>query len=217
MDLLKWHQNANGINVETSCDGVFAQFTIDNSLIHYLLGCTPRLFIVYVQNKQGNESQYVLDLTDIKPVINRSNGLKLTVGKPLKRNNVVTGDVCGRYCLARGESYHERFFTDKGWQSQRNYFNLFSNVSSVKVEEKVVEKTEPKPIVETPQKPKTPPTPPPFNFDNVDTKKNVEPEKPKGKLTVCKFCGEIYPSSMSICPYCQNKGKQQDNDVDISI
>ena len=57
-----------------------------------------------------------------------------------------------------------------------------------------------------PPAPPTPPTPP-------------APPKTKGKLTVCPYCGEVYPSSMPVCIYCNNQGKKQQDDdsVDISI
>ncbi len=212
MDLLKWRQDANGVNVETPCDGVLAHFVIENSLIRHLLACTPRLYIVFVQNKQGNEIQYVLDLTDIKPVINKNNALKLTIGRPLKRTSSVGGNICGRYCVARGESYHERFLTDKGWQSQRSYFDLYTQnaVANQDTNVQVKERVQLLSNVETK-----------VSSANVSEEQNVvqQPEKAKGKLALCKFCGEIYPSSMVVCPYCQNKGKnaEQDNEVDISI
>lgn len=143
----------------------------------------------------SDEKSLLLNLENIKPVIKRANALVFRPGKALKKVNSISGVNAGRYCIARGESYHERFLSDKGWQSVRCYFDLIdiaSGNNSCRVE--------------------------PVKENNVETQVAPSPVKPPSKLKTCPYCNEIIPTAMDICPYCSNKGNApSSDDIDLSI
>ncbi|MCQ2975794.1 MAG: hypothetical protein MJ211_13415 [Bacteroidales bacterium] len=205
MDSLKWEQNSVGLHVYIpSSDGTVAKFTIDKSQINQLHAGTPRIYNVFARfNNQNEDVVFILDLEDLRPVIQKSSGLTITLNKSKHSSVSYLGQAVGRYCLARGESYQDRFLTTSGWKSQRTYYDMFDADSQIQ------EKNEPSKIINTKveeqakeETPQTPPTPP----------------QTKGKLTICPYCGEVYPSSMPVCIYCNNQGKtQKDNDVDLAL
>lgn len=218
MDSLKWEQNNAGLHIYVpASDGSTAKFTISTSQINQLHAGTPRIYNVFARfNNDNDESVYILDLEQLKPVIQKSSGLTLSLGKSKPKTTAYEGQSVGRYCLARGESYQDRFLTVSGWKSQRTYYDMYpSNAQPLSQPSKPTVQQPPKPATPpvsqpvTPPQPTTPPTPP----------TPPAPPKTKGKLTVCPYCGEVYPSSMPVCIYCNNQGKKQQDDdsVDISI
>lgn len=203
MDSLNWVQNADGLQVTAvSPNNVCGKFVVRNSFIKYLLACTPRIFFVFIKFSDSDAEQtYLLDLTDIKPVISKQNGLKIVLGKKSSGSGLSDGAaVVGRFCIARGESYQERFLNDTGWQSQRVYFDVCDNDSSRQPNQNTIA-AEPEPQAAE------------------------APKAPMGKLKVCEFCGEIYPSQLDVCPFCNNQkaagqaagNAAPDEDVDLDL
>lgn len=128
MDSLNWRQDSKGLHVNVDC-GVNgrAEFTIGNSHINFLLAGTPRMYLVFLKmNDSDQEQQFILDLDLLRPVITKANGLKISLAKKTTSQKTGNTAVVGRYCLARGESYHERFLSDTGWQSQRVYLDVYA-------------------------------------------------------------------------------------------
>ena len=211
MDSLKWEQNNAGLHIFVPApDGTVAKFTISTSQINQLQAGTPPVYNVFVRFNSANDEQtYILDLLHLRPVIQKSSGLTLSLGKSKQKSTAYDGQPVGRYCLARGESYQDRFLTVSGWKSQRTYYDMYAS-NAQPVSQPAPQPAQPKPQPQEPPKSVTPPPQPPTP---------PEPPKTKGKLTVCPYCGEVYPSSMPVCIYCNNQGKKQQDDdsVDISI
>lgn len=150
MDSLAWQQDADGLHVMASDgNGGQCRFTIDNSLINYLLAGTPRIYHVFLRmNGNDNDECYVLDLGCLRPVIQKTNALKLSLGKKSAPRNVASGVPVGRYCLARGESYHDRFLSVSGWQSQRLYQDVYADAAGISA---------PPPMADVPVQPQSQP------------------------------------------------------------
>jgi len=217
MDSLEWSQNADGLHVTvTSPTFGRAKFSVGKSLINYLLAGTPRLYFAYVKFMDENDDTvYMLDLTKLRPVISQSNGLKISLNRRESDSLVTKGKAVGRFCIARGESYKDRFLDTKGWQAQRVYHDIVEDSPEVSVSGVTATVSDVKPE-----------TPPPHASIVTDNNReipvnNVGASKPQGKLKVCEYCGEIYPSISSVCPFCNNQGKnkppQQVDDVDLDL
>jgi len=127
MELLDWQQDAEGLHVRVmGPNGAQCSFSIDNSLINYLLAGTPRMYHIFLQmSGAAQEECYVLDLTALRPVIQKTNALRMSVGRRVSTTVRRDGTVVGRYCLARGESYHDRFLAQNGWVGQRLYQDVY--------------------------------------------------------------------------------------------
>ena len=193
MDSLEWSQVTDGVNVTViSEDGSKGCFALKNDVINFLWAGTPRIYFVFAKfSDSSQEKCYMLNLTEVKPVILRSNGLKVSLSRKIADGCNSGKTIVGRCCIARGESYHDRFLKDGQWQSQKVWFDMYSS-----------DKQE----VEKPSEPEKQP--------------EMPEEKPSGKLKICPDCGEIYPSSLAVCPFCQNKkktaGDNEDVDLDLS-
>ena len=193
MDSLEWAQSALGLKVSVySEDNLKGFFILDKQVINLLWAGTPRIYIVYVKFSQAlQEKCYTLDLTDLKPVISQSNALRMSLKRKnnLSENSSLT--PVGRCCIARGESYHDRFFKEGKWQSQKVYFDMFA-FDDDKPSETITQEVQ-----------------------------EAEPKEEKtsvGKLKCCPFCGEIYPSSLEVCPFCNNKkASTESEDVDLDL
>lgn len=129
MELLEWQQDAGGLHVSVSGpDGSACVFSIDNSLINYLLAGTPRIYHVFLQfGGSDQEECRLLDLSALRPVIQKANALRMSLGRKSQSLSRSSGVSVGRYCLARGESYHDRFLAQSGWVSQRLYQDVYAS------------------------------------------------------------------------------------------
>lgn len=129
MDSLNWRQDSDGLHVmvETGA-GVSARFTIRNSHINFLLAGTPRMYHVFIKlNGSDSETQYILDLESLRPVINKANGLRISLGRKQQGASNAAAQQVGYYSLARGESYQDRFLAENGWQDQRVYLPVYAS------------------------------------------------------------------------------------------
>ena len=126
MDTLKWRQDAVGLHVSVcNTNGGEAVFSIASTFVNILMAGTPRIYIVYVRmDGQDHDTPYVLDLENLRPVICKANGLKISKSRTPVATFISNGQRVGMYCLARGESYSDRFLGDGGWQSQRVYHDI---------------------------------------------------------------------------------------------
>ena len=126
MNTLNWRQDAVGLHVSVqNPNGGEAVFTIGSAFINFLMAGTPRMYIVYVRmDGCDGETPFVLDLEALRPVINKTNGLKISKSRKSGVAFISNGTRIGMYCLARGESYSDRFLGDGGWQAQRVYHDI---------------------------------------------------------------------------------------------
>ena len=120
METLKWWQDAVGLHVSIdNPGGANAVFTIGNTFVNFLMAGTPRMYIVYVKmDGCYDDKTFVLDLESLRPVINKTNGLKISKSRKSAATFISNGTRIGMYCLARGESYSDRFLGDNGWQPE---------------------------------------------------------------------------------------------------
>ncbi|MBO4771336.1 MAG: hypothetical protein J5595_02225 [Bacteroidales bacterium] len=126
MNSLNWRQDSVGLHVSVNNpNGGEAVFTIGSAFINFLMAGTPRMYIVYVKMDGSDcETACVLDLEALRPVINKNNGLKISKSRKSAATFISNGTRIGMYCLARGESYSDRFLGDNGWQAQRVYHDI---------------------------------------------------------------------------------------------
>ena len=166
MDTLKWRQDSVGLHVSIDApSGKEAVFTIGNTFINFLMAGTPRMYIVYVKmDGCYDDKPFVLDLEALRPVINKTNGLKISKSRRSTATFISNGTRIGMYCLARGESYSDRFLGDNGWQAQRVYHDICEvPAGGASTVQNTVH-----PPVNTPPTSPTTPTPPPPPVQNAD-------------------------------------------------
>lgn len=170
MESLNWRQDSDGLHVVVSTlSGKEAVFTIANSFINFLMAGTPRRYLVYVKMDGGGEEvAYMLNLEDLKPYINKTNGLKISKAKRTSGAFLKNGVRVGLYCMARGESYSDRYLGDNGWQTQRVYHDICELPSGVGVNVSA-ESRAPEPTIDTPPvSPKVETPPAPSQDDDLD-------------------------------------------------
>lgn len=214
MTQLDWAQKGREVVIHIPKNDNKVSFYLDEDLINYLAGNTPKTYFFLIEfDNEDKENTFFIDFENLKSVVSQENSLKITIGKKIKRKrNYGNAKPVGRYCIARGESFHERHLTENGWQHQRKYFHLYKiddykgtvdqpeeiKQKSVEQKEKVVEKVE-----------------------NQSTKSSTQSTSDtKSKLKECIKCQEIIPSQMDTCPYCktnQNQQEEEDDSIDISI
>ena len=166
MNSLNWRQDSVGLHVSVqNPNGGEAVFTIGSAFINFLMAGTPRMYLVYVRMDGCDvETPFVLDLEALRPVINKSNGLKIIKTRKSGAAFISNGTRIGMYCLARGESYSDRFLGDNGWQAQRVYHDICAVpedgcAMSAPAAQNIVQNTVPTPSPSAPEPP-TPPAPP---------------------------------------------------------
>ena len=170
MDTLKWRQDSVGLHVSIDApSGKEAVFTIGSTFVNFLMAGTPRMYIVYVKmDGCYDDKPFVLDLESLRPVINKTNGLKISKSRKSTATFISNGTRIGMYCLARGESYSDRFLGDNGWQAQRVYHDICEvpagGASAVQDVQNTVQNTVPTP----PPSASVPPTPPAPQDDDLD-------------------------------------------------
>ena len=161
MDTLKWRQDSVGLHVSIDApSGKEAVFTIGSTFVNFLMAGTPRMYIVYVKmDGCYDDKPFVLDLESLRPVINKTNGLKISKSRKSTATFISNGTRIGMYCLARGESYSDRFLGDNGWQAQRVYHDICevpAGGASVVQNPAPAQPAAP-PVVNTPPTPSAPP------------------------------------------------------------
>ena len=161
MNTLNWRQDAVGLHVSVqNPNGGEAVFTIGSAFINFLMAGTPRMYIVYVKMDGSEcETACVLDLEALRPVINKTNGLKISKSRKSGVAFISNGTRIGMYCLARGESYSDRFLGDNGWQAQRVYHDICEVPAggASAVQNPAPAQPAAPPVVNTPPTPSAPP------------------------------------------------------------
>jgi hypothetical protein len=170
MESLNWRQDSDGLHVVVvTPSGKEAVFTIANSFINFLMAGTPRRYLVYVKiDGCSTEEAYMLNLENLKPYINKTNGLKISNAKKTSGAFLKNGVRVGLYCMARGESYSDRFLGDNGWQTQRVYHDI-CEIPSASGVNTAAEYRAPEPKVDIPPvTPKVETPPAPSQDDDLD-------------------------------------------------
>ena len=166
MDTLKWRQDSVGLHVSIDApSGKEAVFTIGSTFVNFLMAGTPRMYLVYVKmDGCFDDKPFVLDLEALRPVINKTNGLKISKSRKSTATFISNGTRIGMYCLARGESYSDRFLGDNGWQAQR----VYHDICEVPAGGASTVQNPVQPPVQTPPAPSSTTTPPPPPAHNAD-------------------------------------------------
>ena len=168
MESLQWRQDSVGLHVSVAApSGKEAVFTIGSTFVNFLMAGTPRMYLVYVKmDGVYDDKPFVLDLEALRPVINKTNGLKISKSRKSTAAFISNGTRIGMYCLARGESYSDRFLGDNGWQAQRVYHDICEVPAGGAAPSQPIQNTvqntvtPPPPSAPEPPKPPTPPAPP---------------------------------------------------------
>jgi len=204
---LQWQQHSNEVIIKVSTDKFEdISFLLNEKLINFLASNTPKMYVFYIELNNEAEQSYLVDFNNLKSIVSHQNSLKITMGKQKKTIEYSGVAIKGKFCIARGESYHERHLNENGWQHQRKYFDIYdvNEIKSAKVTETITKQENSNTTTE--------------NTQNQATHKNISSS---GKLKECVKCAEIIPAKLEICPYCkanQNDLSQKDDDaIDISI
>ncbi len=206
---LNWEQKQNElfiiIPINTATE---IKFPVEKELINFLAGNIPKVYFLYIElDTDQVEQTWFIDLNLLKPLASKENSLKITVGKTLKRTGAYAQfPVKGKYCIGRGESYHERFLSETGWQHQRNYFDL-RNLNQTTITVNPVSENNKAETIH------------PANEKNALKNKSENPLT-GSKLKQCIHCGELLPGNIDVCFYCkksQNAVADNNNEIDISI
>ncbi len=203
---LNWKQKNNEVIIELISEAdEQIRFLLEESVINYLAGNTPKFYIFYIKLKNEAEKEYFVDLNTLKSVVSRRNSLKVTLTTSKKSKTAIRYKglkPIGMYCIARGESFYDRFLTDSGWNRQKSYFDLFNdNELSKKTENKTVENENKIPVK-----------------NNLTTKTDIPVKKQEvSEFVNCPNCKEEIHTKFDICPYCSAENYKTNDSVDIMI
>lgn len=209
---LTWEQHGNEVIIRIEKENAeVIYFPLDEKVINFLAGNTPKMYVFYIELNNEKEKTFLVDFDKLKSVVSNQNSLKISFGKQKQSTQYIGISIKGKYCIARGESYHERHLDEKGWQHQRKYFDLY-DIEDIKSAKKVEIPFVPKTEEKTEQKIEV-------KIENQQNTTTQKTESKGGKLKECIKCAEIIPSKLEVCPYCgANQNLQKDEDIiDISI
>ena len=198
---LTWKQKNNNVFViiNTKSDSEI-NFQLEPEIINFLAGNTPKFYVFFIKIKGEKEESYFVDFNNLKPVASRQNTLRITVSKKNKMldSKYLGLNSVGRYCIARGESFYERFLSETGWIRQKKYFDLY-NYKDVEQNIKQI--------------------PTPETKENKSVRENPQAQtSKKSKLKECTNCGNIISGTYEICPYCNTAlYPQVEENVDVVI
>ena len=203
---LNWYQKNNEVTISIISEkNDEINFSLEPEIINYLAGNTPKFYIFFIKLKSEKEKQYFVDFNTLKSVASTKSVLKITVGKKNKLISTKYQGLTtkGMYCIARGESFYERYLSDTGWIRQKKYYDLYE-IEEVKTNISKEIKPKQKEIKQ--------------NDIIAENKISVKGNKPKAKLMECKNCQEIIPGNFEVCPYCNaNQFSVENLDVDIQL
>jgi len=187
---LNWQQKGKDISIELPTGIMTVNFALDTRIVNHLVANSPKVVIFHIEMEGFPEKAYIVDFEGIKSLPSNQSALTIKVGGNTNSNNLEkTFTPLGKFCIARGESHHNRHLSELGWQHGRKYFNIFDS-------KEVIFKTK----LHSEQQAKA-------EAERKAAKKAAEvAEKPKkkSKLTMCSSCDEVIPS-MPVCPYCGAK------------
>ncbi len=185
---LEWEQNKNKeVIVFLANNDKTVQFKIPVDLINFLASNTPKMYHFFIDMDKQGESEYFIDMNNIRSTLHLENKLKITVkGKTgvVKRTKKQDGEK-GKFAIARGESHTQRYLGNNGWQKQRKYFKLID-------------------IAQTSSK-----------EDQKEKIQEIKPDA--AKLTKCIHCDEIIPLNLTSCPYCKKSQNPYESIFEITI
>ena len=202
---LTWEQKKSNVFVIIQTKSAREiNFQLEPEIINFLAGNTPKFYVFFIKLKGEKEESYFVNFNNLKPVASSQNKLRITVSKKDKMLNskYIGLETVGRYCIARGESFYERFLSETGWIRQKKYFDLYDYQD--------VKKNLKQPAANENQQNKSVP-------ENSHKQTTTKLEK-KSKLKECVNCGNIISGTYEICPYCSTVLYQQvEENVDIVI
>lgn len=211
---LSWKQQGNEVIITVQKEnGEELNFLLEEKIINYLAGNTPKMYFFHIEINNESEKSYLVDFEKLKSIVSTKNSLKISLGKTKRKNQYEGITPKGKYCIARGESYYDRHINDKGWQHQRKYYDLFE-ISDIKTSKKAGNLIVPGKNENSKEELEIQ-----NNLSNKSSISTQSTQKSGGKLKECINCGEIIPTKMEICPYCKasQNPEKEDEIIDISI
>ncbi len=185
---LEWEQNKNkDVVVFIANSEQIIQFKIPFDLINFLASNTPKMYHLFIDLDGQGESEYFVDMNNIRSTLQLENKLKITIkGKTgVVKSTKKQEKEKGKFAIARGESHTQRYLGNDGWQKQRKYFKLI-DIAQASSKEAQKEKT-------------------------------LETKSEAAKLTKCIHCDEIIPMNLTNCPYCKKSQTPDESIFEITI
>ncbi len=178
-----WQQKDNVVSMNVLLpDGREITFPIDEELINYLVGSSPKLVYLHVRFRGDAEERiFYVDLEGIKPfaIKDSDKELKYSPSKEKKKKQrPANATVKGKYTFVRGESHPERFLSDNGWRQAKQNFEIYDTS-----EKQVEQKTE-QPVVE-------------YNTPKLKTDYQLQTKKKS-----CINCRTKIGFDQQFCPHC---------------
>lgn len=186
---LQWQQKGNEVLIDiTSESGEEITFVLNKNIINLLAGNTPKFYIFSIKIGTETEKEFFADFNGLRSVSVKTNSLKITLGTkkksgiPAKYRGL---QPVGRYSIARGESFYERYLSDDGWVRQKPYFDLYNDRqvgggSTQKPEIKENKNTS----------------------GNLSTKKQGGIVQNQPAYKTCPTCKNEISAKFETCPYC---------------
>ncbi len=214
---LNWEQKNDNVFIKFQIAEKEITFKLDDRILIHLIGNSPKIYFFKIFVAEF-ETEYLIDFSHLKPVIKSSGKLSVKFKTNQKVEPKKSFDF-GKYTIARGESYQERFLGVEGWQPQEYFFNLIpleqsNNISKPLVDNNFEIQTEKVDFKATDNSKQ------PEVLSNQEVK-TVEPvkEQPEevSKFKECPICGNIVFSDFEYCPHCFASFIKPEKDVDFAI
>ncbi len=209
MEKLIWEQNKNNVFVSIEHQEKKITFKLDEKILLHLIGNSPKIFYFSI-NIQNSRKDYLADFGGLKPIIKSRNKLKVSMKSTVTTTQQNKNSI-GKYTIARGESFYERFLGVKGWQTQEYLFDIVPTEKNIVPVDKNITEKETKTTVKIEQikvsGQAAKPAAPKIKFKSESKNKFVE----------CGECGNIIASELDICPHCFALNIEVEKDIDLTI
>ncbi len=209
MELISWTQTDKIVIASAPIEQNVIKFKIESKIINNIVNHTPPIFFFKVVF-EGKTYDFIIDFTGLKPVIKQSQKLsfKVKTDKPAEKAKVASSNY---YCIARGESFMERFLGIEGWQAQEYNFGIF-----------LLDEQNTEPVLDKPEGDINTKFSTPTNFQKEQEEQVSVSLKAKSKETFapineCKNCGTKVSDDIDICPNCFENLFTPEKDVDFAL
>jgi hypothetical protein len=203
MEPIDWQQKGNKVYLIINQNNEPQKILLNEKILPFIIAHTPKVFFVKI-NINGNIKEFIVDFSTIKPVINRTNSLKISTKKTATtvHSHQPTDNY---YVIMRGESFQNRFLSIKGWTAQEFAFPIvfFTETEKQKQETKVKTKFE--------------------KYENksenaqTETVKKTIKSTSAGNLRECPKCKAIIIDNVDYCPKCFTPLFEPEQGVDFAL
>lgn len=208
MEHLQWTQNNENVFLIVDTNNNKLNIKIEPKILSILVSHSPKIFYLHINLNKENLS-YMIDFTDLKPIIKQQSKLKIQVKS---KNDIKAQSLfqpeSNFYKISRGESFMERYLGINGWQSQEFAFPFEPDKDKIleqqnsqehKISTKFSEINQPK-----------------EHLQKDSPKLNIQKQS-NSNIQECKKCGFIIADNIDYCPKCFAPFFEAEKDVDFSI